>query len=426
MLKRGLHRLISSGLHADLPEDMKVAIQVANADVLLTIATLLFYSGEAFFGPASPLAIIHPTGLLVSILGFYLIRKRFYDTGRILIHLNGLVMIFCPADIYSGQSGFEFYYFISITIPFVTFAFSEYRKGLVLSAIAGALLVFQEYAGQGLIFETVPTPPNMRSDATIIVMIYLTAIFAVARWQLSISRKTLAKEQENVIAKTNLITLGEMSAGIAHEINNPLQSLTLEIELLKRELEKEKLQGKRVPSLLTTMSETSLRLGKMIKGLKDLSRDFSPESPELFEVDRAVREVVASFNDRFQELNVSVDVFGTNGIMIKGNISQFNQVLMNLISNSIDAIAEEGERRIWINYERSGSNLVLSITDSGRPISDAVSDKMMKPFFSTKAPSKSQGLGLPVASSIVGRFGGRLIYDSGFNKTRFVIEYPLP
>lgn len=426
-MKRIFLNLLRSGLRPELSEEMRVAIQVANADVMLTILTLGIYSFGALTGPPSPLSFIHPTGLVLAVVGYLLIRNYRYDLGRFLIHFNGLAMIFCPADMYGRSSGFPFYYLISLTIPYVTFGFSEYRKAVFLSTLAGVTMVTQEFLGDHVFFKAVTPPEGIRIEAVIMVLIYFIAIYTVVRFQIAGAQRKIVRQQKELLLQSDLLTIGEITAGIAHEINNPLQSLLLQNELLRRELRKEKIGTPKIEKTLSEMDATGLRVGKMVKGLKDLSSNYSLQSPEIFDAVDIISEVLKGHEKSLADHTIRLEVAQGSNLRIKGNRMQFVTVVANLIENAIDALIHltGEERTIWIESSSDGKNLVFSVTNSGPLIPDSVAEKMMRPFFTTKEPSKVSGLGLAIASSLVGKSGGRLYYDQKSLRTRFVVEYPL-
>lgn len=424
-LKRLFVRFLSSGLHSGLGEAKKFALQIANFDILITILILIIYSIQSNIEGIYPLNYLHPIFLTIAVIGYILLRFQFYDTARILIHLNGLVAVFLTADSVSHASGYEFYYFVGITIPFVTFSLDEHWKGTGLSLLTATVFLLQEYLGPHLFMPVTTLPPNGRIEAVIIVVIYVISFFAVCRWQLARSQKTIASQHAELIHNSNLIALGELSSGIAHEINNPLQALNLQVEILKRDLRSQPGYSGTDSVQIDSINRIILKMSKMINGLKDLSRDVSQDSKEVFTINTPIEDVQNIASEKLKNLGISWKIAGDTSHMLYGHSVLMSQVILNLLNNSIDAIAPMKEKWIEMSLELKGKTLVIKMKDAGKGISKEVSQKMMNPFFTTKDPSKGTGLGLSISNNIISKNGGMLYYDETEPHTTFVVEYPL-
>lgn len=419
-----IQQLLKLGTHAQLDDGKKLAIQISNIDGMLGLVIFFIYSISSIVEKSYPFNLLQPLGFFVVLLGLLLIRKRFYDSGRVLIHFNALFQTFIMADSFPLNSGFEFYYITGIFVPFITFSSEESRKGLILSSIVAATLIVQEIIGTG---HFNPLKPFLLSDkylSLIIVLLYTIIIMSFYRRQVSVDLKEIKRKQLDLAHSSNLVALGEMSAGIAHEINNPLQALTLHTHLIRRLLEKNKMTENVVIEKLESMDKIIFNLARIVKAMKSLSRNIREDSPETFMIQTSVEEALQMTSARFEEHGVEFVFQGPTDVIIHCHSAEFTQVLLNLLNNAFDAIESLDCRWIKITVEPRVDYIEISVSDSGHGVAEEFEPKLMNPFFTTKAPGKGTGLGLSISCSLLQKWGGRLYYDRNSPCTRFVIEMP--
>src|SRR5690606_12276253 len=130
-----------------------------------------------------------------------------------LIHLCGHFGIYYCNDVFGLNSGFEYYYFVSILMPHITFALDEHWKEIALSTIACFVLVFHQIFGTGILMEQLPVPPEEKLIALIFVILFTLTIMGVARWRLYQAQEEIRRQQNELIHSSNMIALGEMAAG---------------------------------------------------------------------------------------------------------------------------------------------------------------------------------------------------------------------
>ena len=423
-LKTNFFKLISLGVAPELEDNKKLAIQIATFDAYWTLLTFIFYIFYSIHFQLQALLILELTGFCLIGFSIYLIYRRRYDAGRFLVHFTGLAGIFASADTVGVDTGYEFYYFLSVTIPFITFTMEEKKKGVFLSAVAMAVLLLQNRLGHGVFFEPVSSSADDKLISLIIVPTYIMAVFTVARSQINLSQKEVKRQLNELIHTSNLVALGEMTSGIAHEINNPLQSLTLQLEVLKRRLHKEAQLSEGISEHIKTIQTTTFKMAKMVKGLKSLSRNVTEDPDVIFNLSTVIEDIKSICTERMKGKEIAFEVSGDTDIQLKGNSTQLSQVIINLMNNSIEAISLETNK--WVRLEIARAHAVcISVTDSGLNISEELSEKIMKPFFTTKEPSVGTGLGLSISRSLIEKWGGRLYHDLNSKFTRFVIELPL-
>jgi two-component system, NtrC family, sensor kinase len=212
--------------------------------------------------------------------------------------------------------------------------------------------------------------------------------------------------QQQVIRSERLATLGQLAAGVVHELNNPLTSITVYAEYLVRKLAA---QGAEDADL-----EKLRRIGASAQRILRFSRDLvqyaRPSGRDLEPVDLA--GVVS------QSMSICEHLVERGGITLTVEIDpelpvvravrgQLEQVLINLITNAVHAVENGGQVRVRAQVD-TPSTVLLEIADSGPGVPDEDRDKIFEPFFTTKSDGKGTGLGLPIVRNIVEQHRGEI------------------
>lgn len=122
---------------------------------------------------------------------------------------------------------------------------------------------------------------------------------------------------------------------------------------------------------------------------------------------------------------MQTDFAALTGINIEVRPTQISQVLLNLLSNAIDAVEKSNEKWIELRGFTRDHSVFITVTDSGKGIPPVVASRLMEPFFTTKEVGKGTGLGLSISKRIIEEYRGQLYYDTSSPQTRFVIELPI-
>lgn len=423
--KKVLLKLISFGVYPQMEDNKKIAIQISSFDGIASVLTFLFYFIYGIHSIGSLVSYSHLVALVLCAYGIYLIKNRRYDAGRILIHFVGLFGIFLTIDGIAPSSGLELYYFAPLVVPFVTFTPEELHKSILLALSGFIVFIIQQFLGPGLLSEIIHISNTERVTTIAILSVYIIALFSISRWQMNMANQKIKSQQSELIHISNLAALGEMSGGIAHEINNPLQILSTQISLIRRQLEGLEQIPARAMKTFDQMDETVLRISKLVRGLRGLSRNTSTEPQTTFPISTAVNDMLSVSSQKLKYLNIDLKIEGDTSINVRGHMVQLSQVFINLINNAVDAIDEDENK--WINiyiFNNVNDKTIITFTDSGQGIPKEVAKKIMHPFFTTKDPGKGTGLGLSISNSMIEKVGGRLYYDSNSTNTKFVIELP--
>ena len=245
-------------------------------------------------------------------------------------------------------------------------------------------------------------------------------------------RKRMEREREidrqKAVISSKLAALGEMSGGIAHEINTPLSTLSLQITRFERVLQKRDQFDHMLCGYTTEMKSTVDRIAKIVRGLKVLSRQ--DEKPELTptSLEKLLSDLYSLLSVRLNNHNISYEIIDphrlANRICLLAEV-HLSQILVNLINNAIDAVEELDKKWIKILIERPGESFIqVSVVDSGTGIPKSVQENIFNPFFTTKEVGKGTGLGLTLSKNLARNFGGDLNLNQLSEHTRFDLIIP--
>jgi PAS domain S-box-containing protein len=228
---------------------------------------------------------------------------------------------------------------------------------------------------------------------------------AVVAFVRDVTERTRLREQ--IARADRLAALGTASAGMAHEINNPLQIATLASDALDRRL----LQDEESAKLLRDLRGALERIGVVVRDLRGFSR-FSPEPMSIVDIG-SVLGTAARFVHHQIPPRVELSEDWPRLPSVPGNARQLEQVVVNLLMNALQAFPPDGGRgRITLRGGQEGDDVVVSVEDDGQGIPQALLGRVFDPFFTTKPPGVGTGLGLAVCHGIVTRHGGSISIDS--------------
>lgn len=229
--------------------------------------------------------------------------------------------------------------------------------------------------------------------------------------------------QISLVSQSKMASLGEMAAGIAHEINNPLSIIRGRALLLKNRISDEK-----TILDLDLIEQNCVRIEKIMRSLKSVSRNSGMDPFEEISVVAMVQEAEIIAKERFFDRGLELNIEISSSISVldrtRARSAEIVQVLVNLLNNSFDAIStqEGGWAKIRLNLHED--KFLIDVVDSGAQIEPDVMARMMDPFFTTKPTGKGTGLGLSVSAQFIENHGSKLIYDPTHTNTRFFFILP--
>jgi C4-dicarboxylate-specific signal transduction histidine kinase len=236
-----------------------------------------------------------------------------------------------------------------------------------------------------------------------------------------------AERAEQLVRADRLSTIGVLSAGMAHEINNPasfvainIQTLEENIHVVEKALENdttpEQVESAKnfmtiVPEILQEMKTGMTRIRTIVNGLKTYSH-MSHEKREWFVLERCIDSALQLCENRLK-YHITVTTEYNNSRKVYGDSNQIEQVFINLFTNAADAIEEHTkEGKLIITTEYMDGKVIAKVRDTGPGIPEGKLEKVCMPFFTTKPVGKGTGLGLSISSNIINDHKGELLIEN--------------
>ncbi len=233
----------------------------------------------------------------------------------------------------------------------------------------------------------------------------------------------LLKTQADLVQTGKLAALGQMSAAIAHEINQPMAAIRTFTASARLLLGK----GKRdqVGQSLEEISSLTERMGKITGELKTFARK-APVEYQVVDLREALKRAIALMQTVCEQEGVTVQLRDLGDLVpVSGDIIRLEQVFVNLLRNAADAMQECDENTILVTLRRINDLVIVIVEDNGTGIEPEIMDQLFDPFFTTKDVGKGVGLGLSISYGIVKDFGGNIRAENlEAGGARFVVEFP--
>lgn len=227
------------------------------------------------------------------------------------------------------------------------------------------------------------------------------------------------KQQQFMLQKSRLESLGEMAAGLAHEINQPLGGLSMSIENVLDELQANKLTDEYLQSKIELMFKDIERMHEIITQVRMFAREQESNEKTVFNVAEAINNSLLLVNRLFDNHQISLSLqLPDTELLAVGNATQFEQVLLNILNNArhaVSCMAKEDtsfQKSIELNCTNTNNKILITITDNGCGIPESDIDKVLDPFFTTKSAEEGTGLGLSISYGILTEMGGTIEIQS--------------
>jgi C4-dicarboxylate-specific signal transduction histidine kinase len=240
-------------------------------------------------------------------------------------------------------------------------------------------------------------------------------------------RTIIGLQQQQLVQASKLAELGTMAAGIAHEINNPLSIVQMRAGQISLLSDKQELDREQIKDFSEKIHNAAKRIGKIVSGLNSFSRNSEYDKPVATNIVDLIEELLQICEAKLAHDGIDVSIPEKTEDKILCKPSQIQQVLLNMLNNSHDAIKEIEEKWIKIslqtNQQKGFADIIVKDSGAGIPIENI--DRILQPFFTTKEPGKGTGLGLAISHSIMEQHDGQLFLDKEAPNTSFVLRFPL-
>jgi PAS domain S-box-containing protein len=232
-------------------------------------------------------------------------------------------------------------------------------------------------------------------------------------------QKEVELQKNKLFHQSKLASLGEMSAGIAHEVNNPLAIIAGSAEIIGNFRDNPaKFDAKR-ESILKSCD----RISKILNGLKKFSRSAEQNKQRIFNLGSVIDEVLILTDIKSSRFLTPVIKECAADLSIVCDDLGIEQVLINLINNAIDAVKNNDEKWVKITAHKEDDHILLRVIDSGPVIPSELENKIFEPFFTTKSVGEGTGLGLSITKGILDEHQATIVLNRTFSTTCFEIKF---
>src|SRR6185369_6993410 len=233
----------------------------------------------------------------------------------------------------------------------------------------------------------------------------------------------LRTAQNELVQAGKLAALGQMSAAIAHEVNQPLAAMRTFMASAKVYLQRN--DSKQVAKNIDLIDGLAERMAKITSHLKAFARKSEPGRPEPIQVSRAIEGALFLTESQIKSADVQVARNVEPDLWVSGYAVQLEQVLVNLIRNALDAVADVKRPAIGIAATGAPETVRIAVTDNGPGIAPELIQQIFDPFVTSKPVGKGLGLGLSISYGIVQDFRGRIhAANRAQGGAELVIELP--
>lgn len=220
-----------------------------------------------------------------------------------------------------------------------------------------------------------------------------------------VTEQRLIQTQSDLVQAGKLAALGQMSAALSHEFNQPLAALKTYAANSVTLIERDRVEDAR--ENLTRILSLTDRMSSISRHLRNFAREPNQALGGV-PVSDAVADALEIAMPRLKAAGATVQVEVTPDLAVTAGAVRLQQVLVNLLSNAADAIEDRSDRRIHVSAKRKAGRIIIAVRDHGPGVPTSIRERIFDPFFSTKGVGKGLGLGLSISYNIVKDFGGQL------------------
>lgn len=246
-----------------------------------------------------------------------------------------------------------------------------------------------------------------------------------------LAKRTRELEDQRAIniQESKLRSIGEMAAGISHEINNPLAVINPSLVMIRRLLKHKPVDLSKIEKNIIKIEEMSYRIEEIVKGIKDFSRDQTDMVMDEFSLDDLIEACGKICRQQIKNQGVRYDIASIPSVTILGKLVELSQVLINLINNAFYAVKDiKDADQKWIEIrfvQKDENSIYIETLNGGKKIDQDIVEKVMEPFFTTKPQGEGTGLGLSISRGIMKSYGGDIFVDLSKQNTCFTMVLPL-
>jgi C4-dicarboxylate-specific signal transduction histidine kinase len=236
----------------------------------------------------------------------------------------------------------------------------------------------------------------------------------------------LREKQEQLVQTAKLATIGELTTGVAHELNNPLNNIGLFVGNVMDQLDLQVVEPKQIRGDLEKAMQQVRKATEIISHLRTFGRSV-PVTKEPMSINEAVERSVSLMHEQLRLRQVKLEMaLDPDGPMVLGHPIQMEQIFINLLTNARDAVVKSPRKVVTITSRCVGDEVEVEVRDTGTGIPEGMEQRIFDPFFTTKEVGQGTGLGLSILYGIVNEHGGRVqVRNAPERGAIFTIALPL-
>lgn len=393
----------------------KTRLTVSLTLSLSILVMLMFFIRYSLETSGSKTLFLLPIVSVVMFSGLFIIK--FYNATNIVFWVEALIsclVVFVRTLATGGISSPVVIWLILLPILGVLIVSVRVGVCLLLLCIAQILILTKPQLF-GLNVVEMNHLPIVQAMVLIILIAAVSTLVCIYEFQRVMNEKLIRETEKELASSKKLASLGSLSGGLAHEINNPLAILKGQLGIMEKVLKKDKQEDPFLTKKFISINTSLDRIQSVVDAFRTFSRDNYMTGFEEIDLSKCIEEAV-SLVDYDGKCEVINEVKQT--ISVQGNSDLVIRIFVNLLTNSVQAI--EGESSSWIKITQQEGAIVF--TDSGSGIADDVADQIMDPFFTTKPVGMGTGLGLSLCQNIAHMHGWTLKLNRESKNTEFILE----
>ncbi len=256
----------------------------------------------------------------------------------------------------------------------------------------------------------------------VLIMSYLiTFIFVHINENL---QSEISNQKDLLLDSAKFQSLGKMASNLAHDINNPLFTIQGKLHQIRHLLSKDELDLHKCDQIVNSVENTILKLSQIVKGISTFAREGAGDQMVSINASDLIESTLVLTIDKIENAGIILEQKIDPNLTIICYPSFISQIILNLISNAIDALDFANVKKIDVSAHLENGYVFIAICDSGPGVSKQNEAKIFDPFFTTKTFGKGVGIGLSISKGLVEFHDGELLYERVNSFSRFIIKLP--
>ena len=308
-----------------------------------------------------------------------------------------------------------------IIIPITATVTISRKVGLFSAVVCCTIITAVAFHEKiGLEVNSIHPSPIMNGAVLIIALCLISFLISIYEQERLKSVEKISRFEKDLAQSRKLASIGSISSGLAHEINNPMTVVAGNFEIMQMLLEKDKIDLERLKKHERLITKNLKRINSVVEAFRTYSRSDYKDS---FETISPI-ELVKNSIELVENSEVPIRVSGSTKSLMMGNKGLLERVFHNLLINAQFEVSKHTSPWIDIGIRDDKSFIYISVTDSGRGISEEIREKIFDPFFTTKDIGVGSGMGLSLSQNIISIHSARLYVNPDSKNTQFIVKFP--